>query len=65
MNKNIAMAEGVTDVFVSRFLRLAYLSPGVMERLLIQQRPSMLPLDRLAATSLVPWREWAEAVVDN
>ncbi len=65
MNKGIAMAEGVADAFISRFLRQAYLSPDVLERLLIQRRPSILPLDRLAATALVPWRERAGAVFDN
>ena len=60
--KDIAAAEGVTDAFVSRFLRLAYLSPDVLERLLIHRRPCALPLDRLAATAMVPWAEQAGAV---
>jgi hypothetical protein len=63
--KDIAAAEGVTDAFVSRFLRLAYLAPDVLERLLIERRPCALPLDRLAATALAPWAEQADAVFDG
>lgn len=63
--KDIAATEGVTDAFVSRFLRLAYLSPDILERLLIHQRPCAVPLDRLAATALVPWAEQRRAVFDG
>jgi hypothetical protein len=35
--KDIADTEGVTVPFISRFLRLAYLSPEVLERLLIHR----------------------------
>ncbi len=63
--KDIAAAEGITDAFVSRFLRLAYLSPDVLERLLINRRACALTLDRLAATALVPWAEQAGAVFDE
>src|SRR3954454_14737121 len=34
--KDIADSENVTVAFISRFLRLAYLSPEVLERLLIR-----------------------------
>lgn len=63
--KDIAAAEGVTDAFVSRFLRLAYLSPDVLERLLIHRRPCALPLGRLAGTALMPWAEQAGVVFDG
>jgi hypothetical protein len=63
--KDIAATEGVTDAFVSRFPRLAYLSPDVLERLLIHRRPCALPLDRLAGTALAPWAESGGAVFDG
>ncbi len=63
--RDIAAAEGVTVPFVSRFLRLAYLSPEVLERLLIHRRPCALPLDRLAGTALVPWAEQSTKVFDG
>ncbi|ACI97482.1 hypothetical protein [Rhodospirillum centenum] len=55
--RDIADAEAVTVPFVSRFLRLAYLSPEVLEHLLIHRRPCALSLERLAAKALAPWVE--------
>jgi len=46
--RDVAATEGVTNAFVSRFPRLAYLSPNVLERLLIHRQPCALSLDRLA-----------------
>jgi len=63
--KDIADSEGVTVPFVSRFLRLAYLSPGVLERLLIHRQPCALSLDKLAATALLGWNEQLGAVFDE
>jgi hypothetical protein len=62
---DIAQAEQVTLPFVSRYIRLAYLSPTVLERLLIYRRPSALPLDRLAAAALVPWAEQPRMVFED
>ncbi|MCW5750198.1 MAG: hypothetical protein KIT81_03550 [Alphaproteobacteria bacterium] len=61
---DIAQAEQVTLPFVSRTIRLAYLSPMVLERLLIYRRPSALPLDKLAAAALAPWAEQPEMIFD-
>jgi hypothetical protein len=36
----VAKAEGFTDRFISRMMRLAYLSPDVLERLVISRDPS-------------------------
>jgi hypothetical protein len=63
--KDIAAAEGVTVPFISRFLRLAYLSPEVLERLLVDRRPCALPLNKLAATALLPWNEQLGTVFDE
>lgn len=62
---DIAQAEQVTLPFVSRYIRLAYLSPIVLERLLIHRRPSVLPLDKLAAAALAPWTEQPGMVFDE
>lgn len=62
---DIAQAEQVTLPFVSRTIRLAYLSPMVLERLLIYRRPSALPLDKLAAAALAPWAEQSGMVFDD
>jgi hypothetical protein len=54
---DIAEAEKVTDRFVSRMLRLAYLSPDVLERLLVwRDPPSVSVIDLIEAVNL-PWAE--------
>lgn len=62
---DIAQAEKVTLPFVSRYIRLAYLSPRVLERLLIHRRPCALPLDKLAAAALAPWAEQPGMVLED
>lgn len=62
---DIAAAEGVTVPFISRFLRLAYLSPVVLEQLLINRRPCPLSLDRLAAVAQAPWQQQPGLVFDE
>jgi hypothetical protein len=62
---DIAAAEKVTLPFVSRFIRLAYLSPAVLDRLLLQRRTSAVPIDRLAAAALLPWAEQPGTVFED
>lgn len=62
---DIAQAEQVTLPFVSRYIRLAYLSPIVLEHLLIHRRPCALPLDKLAAAAIVPWAEQSGVVFEE
>ena len=50
--RGTAVAMGVTEPFVSRFLRLAYLAPEVLEGLSIRRRPCALSLDRLAVIAI-------------
>jgi hypothetical protein len=65
MLSDIAQSEQVTLPFVSRTIRLAYLSPTVLERLLIHRCPCALPLDKLAAVALVPWTEQPGVVFED
>lgn len=62
---DIAQAERVTLPFISRLIRLAYLSPTVLERILLYRVPSALPLDELAATALAPWSEQQGMVFED
>ena len=62
---DIANQERVTVPFVSRFIRLAYLSPAVLERILVYRRPCALSLDKLAATALAPWAEQPGMVFED
>jgi hypothetical protein len=63
--RDIAESEGVTVPFISRFLRLAYLSPEVLERLLLHRRPCALSLEKLAAVAPLPWSEQSVLVFDD
>jgi len=55
--QDIAAAEKISDRFVSRMVRLAYLSPEVLEQLLIQRRPPTVTLNELAEVAERPWGE--------
>jgi hypothetical protein len=60
--QDIATAEKVTDRFVSRMMRLAYLAPDVLEKLLIHRIPPALSLNDLIAVAELPWTEQMGAV---
>lgn len=62
---DIAQAERVTLPFISRFIRLAYLSPIVLERILLYRTPSALPLDKLVGAALAPWAEQPGIVFED
>lgn len=51
----LAMIEGVTERFVSRTMRLAFLSPEVLHHLLIAREPPGLAVNMLIDTSSLPW----------
>jgi len=61
--QDIAVVERVTDRFVSRMMRLAYLAPDVLEKLLIHRVPPALSLNDLIAVVELPWAEQMEAVL--
>lgn len=60
--QDIASAEKVSDRFVSRMMRLAYLAPDVLEKLLIHRIPPALSLNELIAVADLPWAEQMGAV---
>lgn len=55
--QDIARVEKVTDRYVSRILRLAYLSPDVLERLLLWRDPPSVSVIDLIKVSYLPWTE--------
>jgi len=59
---DIAEAEKVTDRFVSRMVRLTYLSPDVLERLVILRDPPSVSVIGLIEAVNLPWAEQMEAV---
>ena len=61
-NQDIAKADKVSTQFVGPIMRLAYLSPDVLERpLLWREAPSATFLQMVEATYL-PWAEQMESV---
>lgn len=54
---DIGQAEDVTDRYVSRMIRLAYLSPAVLERLVLERCPPAASVKVLAAAADLPWSE--------
>jgi hypothetical protein len=63
--QDIAAAEKVSDRFVSRMMRLAYLSPEVLENLVIRRVPPALSLNDLVAIAERPWVEQMGAIFDS
>ncbi len=62
---DIAEAEKVTDRFVSRMLRLAYLSPDVLERLVISRDPPSVSVIDLVEAVNLPWSEQMGRVFED
>tara|TARA_R110000824_G_scaffold118960_9_gene271712 strand:+ start:18076 stop:18471 length:396 start_codon:yes stop_codon:yes gene_type:complete len=62
--QDIAAAEKVSDRFVSRMMRLAYLSPKVLEQLVIMRVPPALSLNDLVAVADRPWAEQMDMVFE-
>jgi hypothetical protein len=62
---DIAIAEKVSERFVSRTMRLAYLSPIVLERLVAHRRPCSLSIKDLIGTAERPWCEQEALVFES
>lgn len=55
--QDIAAAEKISDRFVSRIIRLAYLAPDVLERLLLSRMTPSVTVKELAKAASLPWAE--------
>jgi hypothetical protein len=62
---DIAKAENVTDRFVSRTMRLAYLSPEVLERLVVGEEPPAVSCNDLVSATYLPWAKQTEVTLDG
>ena len=60
--QDIAAAGKLTQRFVSRMTRLAWLSPDVLEHLVIRRMPPALSLNDLVAVAERSWVEQMDAV---
>jgi hypothetical protein len=59
---NLAKAEKVASQFVSPMIRLAYLSPDVLERLLLWREPPSATIKQMIEATYLPWAEQAGRV---
>jgi hypothetical protein len=60
--QDVAQAEDISDRYVGRMLRLAYLGPAVLEKLLVQRVPPAVSIKDLAMAAELPWAEQEAAV---
>lgn len=61
---DLARAEGISDRYVSRVIRLAWLAPSVLERLVLRREPTVLSIFDLCGVAEMPWVEQPERVFD-
>jgi hypothetical protein len=61
---DLAEAEKVSDRFVSRTLRLTYLSPEVLRRLLIERQPPTVDLPHMIDATRQSWEWQREHIFD-
>lgn len=55
----LAAAHGVTESWATRVLRLAFLDPSIIARIIAGQAPAYLTLDILRAPEAIP-AHWTE-----
>jgi hypothetical protein len=63
--QDIASVEKVTLPFVSRFIRLAYIAPAVLNRIVAEQEGITVSLEALAGAALQSWAEQPARVHDR
>ena len=61
---DLAREEGISDRYVSRVIRLAWLSPTMLERLVLRREPTVLSIFDLCGVAEMPWAEQPEKVFD-
>jgi hypothetical protein len=59
---DVAETENVTPAYVGRMLKLAYLAPAVMEKLLIARVSPVVSVKELAEAAELPWEDQEAAV---
>ena len=61
---DLAREEGISDRYVSRVIRLAWLAPCVLERLVLRREPTVLSIFDLCGVAELPWVEQPGRVFD-
>jgi len=55
--QDLAQAEGISDRYVGRMLKLAFLAPSVLEKLLVARVSPAVSVKELAAAAALPWAD--------
>ena len=63
-NLDLARTEDVSDRYIGRMIKLAYLAPAVVEKLLLQRCPLAVSIKDLTAVADLPWAEQVDAAFD-
>uniref|UniRef100_UPI00404823F8 hypothetical protein n=1 Tax=Yoonia sp. TaxID=2212373 RepID=UPI00404823F8 len=61
---DLARTEGISDRYVSRVIRLAWLAPSVLERLVLRREPTVLSIFDLCGVAELPWFQQPGRVFD-
>ncbi|WP_235905763.1 hypothetical protein [Pseudooceanicola pacificus] len=61
---DLAADEGLSDRCASRLIRLAWLAPDVVERLVVRREPSTISIYDLCFVASLPWEEQPGRVFD-
>jgi len=64
-NLDLARAEDVSDRYIGRMIKLAYLAPAVLEKLLLHRCPLEVSIKDLTAVADLPWAEQVSAAFGN
>ena len=62
---DLAREEGISDRYVSRVIRLAWLSPSVLERLVLRREPTVLSILDLCGMIKDHWAFLARRIVET
>ena len=60
--EDIARSEDVSPSFIRRTLKLAFLSPAVLEQILIKRMSAAVSLKVMSTIADIPWAEQLDAV---
>ncbi len=61
VDRCLAHDEDVSDRYIGRVIKLAYLAPAVLEKLLLQRHPLAVSVKDLTAIADLPWAEQVAA----
>ena len=55
--QDIAASEKISDQYVGRMIRLAYLAPEVLEALVVRRRPPAVSINDMVEVARLPWAD--------